>query len=72
MELISHLLHEILVSSLTAYVKSKKIVKIDELALKYKLSSMEMIQRLEILQMNNEITGIVDDRGKFVRCKKVN
>lgn len=57
-------------SSLITYIKSKKIVKIEELALKYHLSSIEMIQRLEVLQANNEINGIIDDRGKFISLEE--
>merc|ERR1712146_873616 len=51
-------------------LKSKKIVKIEELALKYNIPSADMIQRLDTLQMNNEIIGIVDDRGKFISLEE--
>merc|ERR1712146_849495 len=59
-----------MLSSLIKYIKTKKIVKIDELALKYNISSADMIQRLKTLQMNNEIMGIVDDRGKFISLEE--
>ncbi|CEG39610.1 Uncharacterized conserved protein [Plasmopara halstedii] len=48
------------------YVKSHKVVLLEDLAAKFNLTTQEAIDRIETLQTVNRLTGIVDDRGKFI------
>ncbi|KAL3670208.1 hypothetical protein V7S43_004521 [Phytophthora oleae] len=48
------------------YVKSHKVVLLEDLASEFNLATQEAIDRVESLQASNRLTGIVDDRGKFI------
>ncbi|KAF1785783.1 DDRGK domain containing protein [Phytophthora cactorum] len=48
------------------YVKSHKVVLLEDLASEFNLATQEAIDRVESLQKSNRLTGIVDDRGKFI------
>lgn len=39
---------------------------LEDLAAEFSLSTQDAIQRVEALQASNRITGIIDDRGKFI------
>lgn len=39
---------------------------LEDLAAEFSLATQDAIQRVEALQASNRLTGIVDDRGKFI------
>jgi len=48
------------------YIKNAKVVNIDELASQFKLRVEEAIERLNYFVDNEMLTGVIDDRGKFI------
>lgn len=48
------------------YIKDNKIVVIEELAAEFNLKTEHAIQRLKQLEEDGTITGVFDDRGKFI------
>ncbi|RMX67193.1 hypothetical protein KXD40_008590 [Peronospora effusa] len=57
---------QILLQHFVDYVKSHKVVLLEDLASEFNLTTQDAIDRVESLQMSNRLTGIVDDRGKFI------
>jgi DDRGK domain-containing protein 1 len=49
-----------------SYVKRSKIVVLEELAAEFELKTEDAIQRLTALEENGTLTGVFDDRGKFI------
>ncbi|XP_031549566.1 DDRGK domain-containing protein 1-like [Actinia tenebrosa] len=52
------------------YIKDKKVVMLEDLACQFGLRTQEAINRLQILQESEQITGVIDDRGKFIYISK--
>jgi hypothetical protein len=48
------------------YIKNKKIAALDEVAAEFKLKSQEVVNRVEGLESMGRLTGLMDDRGKFI------
>lgn len=48
------------------YIKENKVVVLDELALKFKLKTQITIDRIQCLLEDGSLTGVIDDRGKFI------
>jgi len=48
------------------HLRTRKIVALDEVAGVFKLKSQEVINRVEGLEAMGRITGLLDDRGKFI------
>lgn len=48
------------------YIKQHKVVVLEDLAAEFQLPTQEAVKRVETLQEMNRLTGIVDDRGKFI------
>jgi len=48
------------------YLRYKKIAALDEVAGEFKLKSQEVVNRVEGLEAMGRITGLLDDRGKFI------
>ena len=48
------------------YVKSQKVVVIEDLAAKFQLKTQSTIDRIKDLQNDEILTGVIDDRGKFI------
>jgi len=48
------------------YIKDTKIVLLEELAATFQLKTQDAIDRLQKLVQEGEITGVIDDRGKFI------
>ncbi|DAZ93315.1 TPA: hypothetical protein N0F65_003266 [Lagenidium giganteum] len=55
-----------LLQQFVAYIEQHKVVLLEDLATEFHLTTQEAIRRVEALQESNRITGIVDDRGKFI------
>ncbi|XP_037947932.1 DDRGK domain-containing protein 1 [Teleopsis dalmanni] len=57
---------ENLLATFVQYIKDNKVVMLDDLAIEFKLKTQQAIDRIQELQANGTITGVIDDRGKFI------
>ncbi|XP_050420383.1 DDRGK domain-containing protein 1 [Adelges cooleyi] len=48
------------------YIKENKVIILDELAMEFKLKTQVAIDRIQNLLDNGSLTGVIDDRGKFI------
>lgn len=48
------------------YVKTNKVVVLEDLAAHFKLKTQAAIDRIKDLQKDNRLSGVIDDRGKFI------
>ncbi|XP_018578495.1 DDRGK domain-containing protein 1 [Anoplophora glabripennis] len=48
------------------YIKTNKVVVIEDLASQFKLKTQAAIDRIKDLQNDGILTGVIDDRGKFI------
>merc|ERR1712223_80533 len=48
------------------YIKETKVVKLEDHAAHFKLKTQEAIDRVTTLLADGMITGVIDDRGKFI------
>lgn len=48
------------------YIKAQKVVLLEDLAGHFKLKTQAAIDRITELQATGELTGVIDDRGKFI------
>ncbi|XP_013173217.1 PREDICTED: DDRGK domain-containing protein 1 [Papilio xuthus] len=48
------------------YIKAQKVVLLEDLAAHFKLKTQAAIDRITDLQATGELTGVIDDRGKFI------
>ncbi|XP_066150700.1 DDRGK domain-containing protein 1 [Euwallacea fornicatus] len=52
------------------YIKTNKVVIIEDLAAQFKLKTQSCIDRIKDLQNLDILTGVIDDRGKFIYVSK--
>ncbi|GMT05370.1 hypothetical protein PENTCL1PPCAC_27544, partial [Pristionchus entomophagus] len=57
---------ENLMKNFIDYVKECKVVNMDELGSHFSLKTEEVIDRLQYFLANGDLTGVMDDRGKFI------
>lgn len=55
-----------LLQEFVAYIKNQKVVLIEDLAARFKLKTQAAIDRIKDLQNDNILSGVIDDRGKFI------
>lgn len=48
------------------YFQDNKVVILEDLATTFKLKTQSAIERIQDLQSNGSLTGVIDDRGKFI------
>jgi len=48
------------------HIQSQKVVLMEDLASHFSLRTQEAIQRVQDLQQMGRLTGVIDDRGKFI------
>merc|ERR1712087_252621 len=48
------------------YIKTTKMVDLEELASKFSMKTTDCIDRIRKLMEDDTLTGIIDDRGKFI------
>jgi DDRGK domain-containing protein 1 len=48
------------------YIKNNKVVVLEDLASHFKLKTQAAIDRIMDLQKENRLSGVIDDRGKFI------
>merc|ERR1711872_1106300 len=47
-------------------IKDEKVVVLEELAATFSLKTQDVINRIQALQEEGSLTGVIDDRGKFI------
>lgn len=52
------------------YIKETKVVLLEDLAAQFHLKTQEAIDRVTQLQEDGLLTGVIDDRGKFIYIRK--
>ncbi|XP_017887411.1 DDRGK domain-containing protein 1 [Ceratina calcarata] len=57
---------ENLLEEFVMYIKQNKIVVLEDLAVHFGLKTASVIDRIKELQANESLTGVIDDRGKFI------
>ncbi|XP_030373564.1 DDRGK domain-containing protein 1 [Scaptodrosophila lebanonensis] len=57
---------ENLLANFIQYIKDNKVVVLEDLAIEFKLKTQQAIERIQELQANETLTGVIDDRGKFI------
>nr|CAI5847303.1 unnamed protein product [Callosobruchus analis] len=55
-----------LLQKFVEYIKNNKVVVIEDLAAHFKLKTQAAIDRIKDLQKDDLLTGVIDDRGKFI------
>ena len=55
-----------LLSQFVDYIKQRKTVPLEDLANEFKLRTSDVINRVQGLEAMGRITGVMDDRGKFI------
>lgn len=55
-----------MVQNFIAYIKTNKVVLLEDLAANFKLKTQAAIDRIIDLQKDNRLSGVIDDRGKFI------
>ncbi|XP_060824962.1 DDRGK domain-containing protein 1 [Bombus pascuorum] len=48
------------------YVKQNKVVILEDLAAHFGLKTSSVVERIQDLQAHENLTGVIDDRGKFI------
>jgi len=48
------------------YIKKSKVVYLEDLAVKYSLQPKEVVDKIEALEKEGRLSGIMDERGKFI------
>ena len=48
------------------YIKQNKVVILEDLASHFSLKTANVIERIQSLQADGTLTGVIDDRGKFI------
>lgn len=49
-----------------AYIQETKVVLLEDLGAHFKMKTQDAIDRVKSLQESGDLTGVVDDRGKFI------
>lgn len=65
-EEVSDLNNEDLINDFLTYIKIRKVVSLEDLSGVFKISPNDIVERLNYLETQGRITGIVDDRGKYI------
>jgi flagellar motor protein MotB len=55
-----------LLAQFVDYIKQRKTVPLEDLATEFKLRTSDVINRVQGLEAMGRLTGIMDDRGKFI------
>lgn len=62
---------ENLLQEFVNYIKDNKVVVLEDLAQHFKLKTQAVIDRINDLKSNGTLTGVVDDRGKFIYVSEI-
>lgn len=62
---------ENLLQEFVRFIKDNKVVVLEDLAQHFKLKTQAVIDRINDLKSNGTLTGVVDDRGKFIYVSEI-
>lgn len=57
---------EELLNSMVEYLQTRKTVALEELAAEYGIRTADAVSKVQSLEAEGRITGVMDDRGKFI------
>ncbi|KAF3424135.1 hypothetical protein E2986_00578 [Frieseomelitta varia] len=57
---------ENLLQEFIQYIKQNKVVILEDLAAHFGLKATSIVERIQDLQASESLTGVIDDRGKFI------
>ncbi|XP_032688826.1 DDRGK domain-containing protein 1-like isoform X2 [Odontomachus brunneus] len=57
---------ENLLQEFIQYIKQNKVLVLEDLAAHFGLKTVSVVERIQELQTNDRLTGVIDDRGKFI------
>lgn len=57
---------ENLLQEFIEYIKRNKVLVLEDLAAHFGLKTASVVERIQDLQANGNLTGVIDDRGKFI------
>lgn len=57
---------ENLLQKFVDHIKENKVVVLEDLAAQFRMKTVDVIDRIQNLQADGSLTGVVDDRGKFI------
>jgi hypothetical protein len=49
-----------------AWITRRKVVNLEDVAAEFHMTTTDVIQRIEQLELEGRLTGITDDRGKYI------
>lgn len=55
-----------LLQEFISYIESLKVVMLEDLAAQFKIKTQDAIDRVKTLQAEGQLSGVIDDRGKFI------
>ncbi|XP_046386685.1 DDRGK domain-containing protein 1 [Ischnura elegans] len=55
-----------LLNNFITHIKTMKVVVLEDLASHFKMKTQAVIERIQQLQADGNLTGVIDDRGKFI------
>eukprot|EP01041_Mallomonas_annulata_P001808 gene1808-3506_t len=55
-----------LLEEFISYIKRRKVVVLDDLAIEFGLPAAQCVNRVQSLEEMGQLSGVVDDRGKFI------
>ncbi|XP_076242370.1 DDRGK domain containing 1 [Calliopsis andreniformis] len=61
---------ENLLEDFVQYIKQHKVVVLEDLSAIFSLKTTSIVERIQELQANGNLTGVIDDRGKFIYISK--
>ncbi|KAM0730661.1 DDRGK domain-containing protein 1 [Formica fusca] len=61
---------ENLLQEFLIYIKQNKVLVLEDLAAHFGLKTASVVERIQELQANGNLTGVIDDRGKFIYISK--
>lgn len=61
---------ENLLKTFVEYIENNKVVVLEDLATHFKLKTQAVIERINELQSDGTLTGVIDDQGKFIFISK--
>lgn len=57
---------EELLNNMVEYIKTKKMVPLEDMAAQFGIRTADVIEKVKQLEGDKRITGIMDDRGKYI------
>lgn len=57
---------ENLINEFINYIRLRKVVSLEDLSGKFKIQPNELVEKLNFLEAQKRMCGIIDDRGKYI------